>query len=111
MALILCCLAATLRAQTPCPDFGSTFVPATVTSAPITLGCTGATDWPVWHLFVPAHHEPGPHVGFTPGNAIALPCVLVAYRCTGFLLLPVVPYHVARMGYVVDQPEHPCVTS
>jgi hypothetical protein len=36
------------------------------------------------------------------------PRVIVLYRCTGFLLLPVVPVHVLTMGYVIDQPEIAC---
>ena len=100
-----------LRGQAPCFHFGSHFVPAAVVAAPMTLGCAGAPDWPAWHLLVPSHHEPGPHQGFAPGNATARPCLLVAWRCTGLLLLPVLPWRVTTNGYVIDQPETPCVTS
>jgi len=108
---IAACLGSGLHAQPACFHFGSHFVPAAVVAAPMTLGCAGAPDWPAWHLLVPAHHEPGPHQGFAPGNATARPCLLVAWRCTGFLLLPVLPWRVTTNGYVIDQPETPCVTS
>lgn len=96
-----------LPAQT-CWHQGSVPMPAQVDVAPTTLGCAGAAQWPHWHLFTPAHREPAPHAGFNPGNAQALPCVLVSWRCTGWLLVPVLPAGVQTMGYVVDRPEHAC---
>lgn len=96
------------NAQTGCSNFGSAPVAASIESSPIRLGCAAEPTWPTWHLFTPAHRQPGPHVGFDPGNAIPLPRVLVAWYCTGFLLLPVVPLHVRTIGYVIDQPEHAC---
>ena len=97
---------ACLRAQ--CFHFGSTPIAATWEAGPIPLGCNGAPTWPSWHLFTPAHRAPSPHAGFNPGSATPRPRVIVLYRCTGFLLLPVVPVHVRTMGYVIDQPEIAC---
>ena len=56
----------------------------------------------------PAHRAPTPHAGFDPGNATPRPRVIIVYRCTGFLLLPVVPAQIRTMGYVIDQPEVAC---
>lgn len=110
LALLLS-LAPVARAQAGCPDFGSLPMPATITPSPLPLGCAAAPMAPQWHLLTPPHRAPGAHTGFTPGNAHALPRLLVRYRCTGFLLLPVVPIEVRTMGYVLDQPEYPCVRS
>ena len=93
-----------------CPDFGSHRRAATITASPTVLGCSAAPTWPAWHLFTPAHREPGPHRGFDPGHAVELPRILIAYRCTGFFLLPVVPERIVTMGYVVDQSEVACVS-
>lgn len=96
-------------AQAACANFGSTPVPASVTASPLPLGCSEAPLAPQWQLFTPGHRAPAPHAGFAPGNARALPRLIVRYRCTGLLLLPVVPVSVRTMGYVIDQPEHACV--
>ena len=94
-------------AQT-CHHFGSHWVAPSVEPSPALLQCKGTPPWPEWHLFTPAHRAPGPHHGFAPGAAREMPRVLVAYRCTGWLLTPVVPWHVRTMGYVIDQPEEQC---
>lgn len=99
-----------LSAQT-CFHFGSVPVAASVQPGPLLPGCPAAAGWPAWHLWTPPHRAPAPHVGFAPGDARELPRVLVAYRCTGFLLVPVVPVSVRTMGYVIDQPESPCTAS
>lgn len=91
-----------------CPGVGSQPVASCFEAGPVALGCPGAANWPCWHLFTPAHREPAPHAGFTPGNAVALPRVLVAYHCTGWLLVAVLPSHVTTMGYVIDRPEFAC---
>lgn len=107
---VLSCLLAALapvRAQA-CPDQGSVPTPARVEASPLPLGCAAAQGWPQWHLFTPAHRAPAPHAGFTPGNAAAHPRILVAWRCTGWLLVPVVPTHLTTMGYVLDRTETPC---
>ncbi|MBM4061960.1 MAG: hypothetical protein FJ265_12825 [Planctomycetes bacterium] len=97
------------RAQAPCPGFGSVPVPALVEAGPPLPSCPGCPPaWPLWHLFTPGHRAPAPHAGFRPGDARELPRLLVAYRCTGFLLVPVLPVRVRTMGYVIDQPEAPC---
>ena len=101
-------LAAVGPSQSPCYHFGSVPRPATWERSPSQLGCPNAPDWPAWHLFTPAHRAPTTHAGFNPGNAIELPRVIVIYRCTGFLLVPVVIAQVRTMGYVVDQPEIAC---
>jgi hypothetical protein len=95
-------------AQGGCPGFGSLPMPATITASPVPLGCTAAPNAPQWHLLTPGHRQPAPHAGFTPGNAHALPQLLVRYRCTGLLLVPVLPIGIRTMGYVLDQPEYPC---
>lgn len=102
---LLCAAAA---AQSACPDFGSTPTPATALPSPVALGCPTAPRWPQWHLLTPPHRAPTPHLGHRPGTARPLPAVLVRYRCTGWLLVPVVPAGVRTMGYVIDMPEWPC---
>jgi len=101
-------LAAVGRAQSTCYHFGSMPRPATWERSPSLLGCTNAPAWPDWHLFTPAHRAPAPHAGFNPGNAHELPRVIVLYRCTGYLLVPVVIVRVRTMGWVIDQPEIAC---
>ncbi len=96
-----------LAAQT-CYHQGSLPTPATIEAGPVALGCLGAPQWPTWHLLTPTHRAPAPHMGFNPGNATAKARVLIAYRCTGFLLVPVVPFQVTTMGYVIDRPEIEC---
>ncbi|MBX3465239.1 MAG: hypothetical protein KF830_18885 [Planctomycetes bacterium] len=106
--LLVWTLAAVLPAPTNCPNFGSVPVPAQLTASPLPLGCAGAPQWPQWHLWMPAHRTPAPHPGHAPGDARELPCWLIRYQCTGFLLVPALPVEVRRMGYVIDQPEHRC---
>ena len=108
LLVALLAVPACLCAQTSCSNLGCTPVAPTIEAAPILLGCSGAPDWPCWHLFTPAHRAPAPHAGFDPGNATPRPRVIVVYQCTGFLLLPVVPVQVHTMGYVIDQPEIAC---
>ena len=109
--LLRCCLLLALPILLPtlaaqqCFHFGSMPMPASLTTSPWSLPCA---NWPEWHLLTPAHDAPAPHFGFAPGNALALPRLLVHYRCTGFLLLPVLPDHVRTSGYVIHQPEYPC---
>jgi hypothetical protein len=110
LTLLAATVATAANAQTTCYHFGSTPQSATLEPSPFALGCFGAAQWPSWHLWTPAHREPGPHAGYAPGDAIELPRWLVHWRCTGWLLLPVVPDQVRTLGYVIDQPEHPCVT-
>lgn len=107
-ALLPFLLLPSVAAQAACPDFGSQPVAATTLDSPLPLGCSTAPAAPQWRLFTPAHREPTPHVGHAPGNARALPQVIVRYRCTGLLLLPVVPSGIRAWGYVIDQPEYPC---
>ncbi len=95
-------------AQAGCPGFGSLPMPATITASPVPLGCATAPTAPQWYLLTPRHRAPAPHPGFTPGNAHALPQVIVTYRCTGLLLVPVVPVGIRTLGYVIDQPEYAC---
>lgn len=102
-------LATALPAQ-QCFDFGSQPVPQQWQASPFLLGCPAAPTWPMWHLLTPAHDAPTPHPGFAPGDAHARPRLLIHYRCTGWLLLPVLPRSVRRSGYVIHQPEYPCTT-
>lgn len=95
-------------AQTPCYDLGSVWRPAAWEASPALLGCAQAPNWPAWHLFTPPHREPMPMPGYNPGNATALPRMIVRYACTGLLLVPVVPVQVRTMGYVIDQPRLAC---
>ncbi|MFY9345842.1 MAG: hypothetical protein WAT39_25345 [Planctomycetota bacterium] len=102
---------APLPAQT-CWGQGSVPVAASIEPGPLLLGCAASPGWPQWHLFTPAHRAPAPHPGFNPGDATARSRLLVAYRCTGFLLVPVVPVRITVMGYVLDRDEIACpVTS
>lgn len=110
LTMVAAAFAAITPAQT-CYGFGSHFVDATIEASPSLLGCAAAPTWPDWHLFTPAHRQPGPHPGFNPGEACELPRLLVAYRCTGWLLLPVVPRRFTTMGYVIDQPEIACAVN
>lgn len=91
-----------------CSHQGSVPVPASWQAGPAPLGCNAAPQWPTWHTFTPAHRAPSPHAGHQPGNATALPRLLIAYRCTGWLLVPVVPVAITTMGYVIDRPEFAC---
>jgi hypothetical protein len=91
-----------------CSNQGSTPIAASLEASPLYLGCTGAGQWPQWHLLTPAHRAPVPHAGFDPGDATARPRLLVAWRCTGWLLVPVLPSHVTVMGYVLDRAEFAC---
>lgn len=100
-----------LSAQNPCYGFGSIPTPSSWQAGPPLQSCMFAPGHPAWRLFTPWHREPAPHPGFNPGDAWSLPRVLVTYRCTGFLLVPVVPDHIRTMGYVIDQPEVPCAPS
>ena len=104
-----CGTAASAPAQGLCGNLGNTPMPAAIEPSPLPLGCAFAPEWPMWHLLTPPHRAPTPMAGFQPGDARALPRVLIAYRCTGFLLLPAVPHRVRTMGYVIDQPAAPCV--
>ncbi len=105
--LLLSFTAELARAQT-CYGIGSAPLPATVQAGPSLLACPNAAPWPVWHLWTPGHRAPVPHPGFNPGNARELPRLLVTYRCTGLLLVPILPAHIRTLGYVIDQPEVPC---
>ncbi len=98
------------RAQIGCYNFGSTPVAAGWEASAVPLGCPLApqSQWPQWHLFTPGHRKPTPHIGYDPGDARELPRVLITYRCTGFLFVPVVIDRVRFLGYVVDQPEYEC---
>ncbi len=95
---------APLPAQT-CWGQGSVPVAASIEPSPLLLGC------PQWHLFTPAHRAPAAHPGFNPGDATARPRLLIAYRCTGFLLVPVVPVRITVMGYVLDRDESACAVT
>lgn len=105
--LPLILFAAPTAAQGFCRDQGSQLVPMTRDSGPL-LGCAGAPSWPYWHLWTPPHREVVQKPGFVQGDAHALPRLFVHYRCTGFLLLPVVPDQVRTMGYVLDVDEQRC---
>ena len=94
-----------------CPGQGSLPRAAQRDAAPFALGCAQAPGWPSWHLWTPPHREPTPRSGFAPGDAEALQRWFVTWRCTGWLLLPVVPQSLATMGYVLDRPEWPCGTT
>jgi len=107
LLVVFTLLAAATVAQT-CSGHGSMPVAASWENSPVTLGCAAAPHWPAWHLFTPAHRAPVARPGFDPGPAQALPRVLVAWRCTGWLLLPVVPASVRTTGYVIDRPEIAC---
>jgi hypothetical protein len=107
LSFLLLLLATALPAQ-QCFDFGSKPLPQQFEASPFLLGCTTAPDWPVWHLLTPAHDAPAPHDGYAPGDAHARPRLLIHYRCTGWLLLPVLPDSVRLSGYVIHQPEYPC---
>lgn len=108
LRMLLAAVAAANGTAQTCFHRGSVPRPAIVEAAPFSLGCSGAPEWPAFHLFTPAHREPAPHFGFAPGQATARYRWLVSYRCTGLLLVPVLPERVRRVGYVIDQPEFPC---
>lgn len=99
------CLLATASAQ--CPDQGSRLVAATIETGP-DLGCARAPGWPFWHLWTPPHRAVTATPGMQQGDARALPRILVRWRCTGFLLVPVAVDAVRTMGYVLDVTAEPC---
>lgn len=99
---------ARLPAQAVCYNFGSTPVAAHVDPAPVALACPYAPNWPQWHLLTPPHRMPTQHIGFNPGDAWQRPALLVTWRCTNFLFVPVAVARVRLMGYVVDQREFAC---
>ncbi len=99
-------LQASLAAQ--CPNQGSVPVAASWQASPLALGCAADPGWPQWHLYTPAHRAPAPHMGFRPGDVTSRPRLLVAWRCTGYLFVPVVPWRITTMGFVLDRPETPC---
>ena len=101
-------LPALLAAQGPCYGFGSIPTPSNWQAGPMLQSCPFAPNHPAWWLYTPGHRAPAPHPGFHPGDAWPLPRVIVTYRCTGFLLVPIVPNRIRTMGYVIDQPELPC---
>jgi hypothetical protein len=107
LAALVIALAASASAQAPCHAFGG-HTTATLDPSPAPLGCAGAPQWPQWHLWTPAHDAPGPKPGFTPGDARPRTRWLLRYRCTGWLLVPVLPLPPRAMGYVVDQPDRAC---
>lgn len=111
LAMVASLLAPATAPAQGCPGQGSLPRAAQWEPAPFALGCAQAPGWPAWHLRTPAHREPAPRPGFAPGDATALPRWLVTWRCTGWLLLPVVPQSLATMGYVLDRPELPCGTT
>ncbi|GAB4137882.1 MAG: hypothetical protein Fur0037_03300 [Planctomycetota bacterium] len=90
-----------------CLQQGSEMVGAQIESGPL-LGCSAAPSWPYWHLVTPPHRAVVPKSGFTQGTARMLPRLFVHWRCTGFLLLPVLPDRIRTMGYVFDVEEVPC---
>ena len=101
-------LAAATSAQNPCVNSGSTLAAASLVPSPLSLGCIGAPNWPMWQQFTPPHRMATPHVGFRPGRGEAVPVIVVQYRCTGLLLAPVIASGYINMGYVIDMPEHAC---
>lgn len=100
-------LASAARAQV-CYDRGCAPVAAFWEAGP-DMGCAQAPGWPWWHMHTPEHHVLVAKPGFRPGDTRALPRILIAYRCTGWLLLPVVVDRVRVMGQVLDTAERPCV--
>ena len=108
LALALFLITNAVRAQITCPNFGAQRVPGFLAPAPVTLGCPGAPQWPIWHTVIPPHHAPAPKRGYRPGNARPVPVHVVQYACTGLLLMPVQIVGVQVSGYVVWQPDFPC---
>lgn len=107
-ATLLAALAPSLCSQLPCTHQGSERMPLAVVTGP-PLGCAEAADWPAWHHLLPAHRAVVPKVDFHQGEARALPCLLLQWRCTGWLLVPVAPLRLRTLGYVLDVAEVPCV--
>lgn len=103
--ILVCCLFAAARGQ--CPDQGSHLVAATIEAGP-DLGCARAPGWPFWHLWTPPHRAVIDAPGMQQGDARAAPRILVRWRCTGFLLVPVAIAEVRTMGYVLDVAAVPC---
>ena len=97
-----------LACQLPCTQQGSEPRALAVVAGP-PLGCAHAPDWPAWHHVLPAHRAVVPKQGFHQGEARALPCLLLQWRCTGLLLAPVAPLRLRTLGYVLDVAEVPCV--
>lgn len=108
VSIVVAHVVATLAPAQTCPGQGSLPQAAALEGAPFPLGCAAAPDWPAWHLWTPPHRAPAPRPGYAPGDACALPRVLVRWRCTGWFLWPVAPEAIVTMGYVLDRAESPC---
>lgn len=93
-----------------CYDRGSALVTAFWESGP-DMGCAQAPGWPWWHMWTPEHRVLVPKPGYRPGDTRSRPRILVAYRCTGWLLLPVVVDRVRVMGQVLDTEDRACVAA
>lgn len=108
VALLHLASASPLTCQLPCTNQGSELRALAVVAGP-PLGCLGALDQPAWHHVLPAHRAVVPKAGFRQGEARELPCLLLQWRCTGWLLVPAVPLRLRTLGYVLDVAEVPCV--
>ncbi|MCC6671582.1 MAG: hypothetical protein IT458_11005 [Planctomycetes bacterium] len=90
-----------------CPGEGSAWAPVRVDAGP-GLGCAFAPSAPAWLLVTPMHRAVLPRPGLRQGRAIALPRVLLRYRCTEFAFAPWVLEEVRASGYVLDVAAEPC---
>lgn len=102
----LLAVAAALPAQF-CPDQGSMLQPARLEAGP-EQHCSGAPGWPHWHLYTPPFRAVVPRRGMQQGPVRAVPRLLLRWRCTGYLLLPVVIAQVRTMGFELDVAEEAC---
>jgi hypothetical protein len=108
LSCLLLLLATALPAQ-QCFDFGSQPVPQQFEASPFLLGCPRSTGLA---RVAPADAGPrraGPARRLRPGRRTRRDrACWWHYRCTGFLLLPVLPAPCALSGYVIHQPEFAC---
>lgn len=108
--ILLLSMTTCLPAQTACPGLGSQPIDASWERS-FPLLCAAAPTAPAWHLYTPAHRAMIAKPGFRPGDARALPRILVTWRCTGLLFPAVVVDRIRTMGYVLDIAESPCIAA
>lgn len=108
LAILPVLAAPSVHGQVRCAHQGSEPRSLEVQTGP-RLSCAGAPHWPAWHYMLPAHRAVVPKPGFHQGEARAFPCVILQWRCTGWLLVPVAPLAVRTLGYVLDVAETPCI--
>ena len=106
-AALVATLPSPVAAQIACPGQGTELIGGTIEFGP-DMNCPRAPGWPWWHLYTPPHRAVVRKPGWQQGPAHAFGRVLLQWRCTGFLLVPVVPDRLRLLGYVMDVAQDAC---